>query len=138
MVMKNIALDTCAYSSFKYGNSDIINIIQNVDTINISYVVVGELLAGFAIGNKEKQNKNELNEFLQSNRCQHIAVDNNTAIYYAHIYKKLRQKGKAIPVNDLWIAALAMQHGHILCTFDSHFNYIDDLLICSQLNHILP
>lgn len=136
--MKHLALDTCAYSAFKYGNNEIIEILQNVDTINISSIVIGELLAGFAVGSKEKQNKTELNDFLQSGRCQHTVVDNYTSMYYSHIYKKLRQKGKAIPTNDLWIAALALQHGHILCTFDSHFNHIDDLLICSELTHILP
>lgn len=136
--MKHIALDTCAYSEFKCGNNRIVEILQHVDTINISSIVIGELLAGFSIGNKEKNNKKELNDFLNSDRCQTIVIDKNTAIYYAHIYKKLRKSGKAIPTNDLWIAALAMQHGHMLCTLDKHFSYIDDLLICSQLSDILP
>lgn len=136
--MKHIALDTCAYSEFKCGNNDVLEIMQHADTINISSIVIGELLAGFAIGNKEKTNKKELDAFLTTDRCQTIAADKNTAMYYAHIYKKLRKSGKAIPANDLWIAALAMQYGHILCTMDKHFCYIDDLLICTQLSDILP
>jgi tRNA(fMet)-specific endonuclease VapC len=136
--MKHIALDTCAYSEFKCGNSSIVEILQHVDTINISSIVIGELLAGFSIGSKEKSNKKELNDFLNSDRCQTVAIDKNTAIYYAHIYKRLRKSGKAIPTNDLWIAALSLQHGHMLCTLDKHFSYIDDLLICSQLSDILP
>lgn len=136
--MKQIALDTCSYSEFKCGNESIIEIIQNVDTINISAIVIGELLAGFGLGNKERNNKKELNDFLNAGRCQTVSVDKNTAIYYAHIYKKLRAKGKAIPTNDLWIASLCLQHGHILCTLDKHFSYIDDLLVCSELNDILP
>ena len=135
--MKHIALDTNAYSAFKCGNNDIIEIIQYADTINVSSIVIGELFAGFAIGTKEKNNKKELVEFLNTDRCQVIAVDQNTTIYYAHIYKLLRQKGTPIPTNDLWIAALAMQHGHMLCTLDKHFTCIDNLLICTQLSHIL-
>lgn len=136
--MKHISLDTNAYSAFKCGDSDIVEIIQHADTINMSSIVIGELLAGFAVGSKEKNNKKELDDFLNSDRCQIISIDKNTAIYYAHIYKLLRQKGKPIPTNDLWVAALAMQHGHILCTLDKHFSCIDNLLICTQLNHILP
>jgi tRNA(fMet)-specific endonuclease VapC len=136
--MKHIALDTCAYSEFKCGNENIVEIIRQVDTINISAIVLGELLAGFSLGNKEKINKKELNEFINADRCQVIAVDKNTAIYYAHIYQRLRKKGKPIPTNDLWIAALCLQHGHILCTLDQHFNSINDLLVCSQPDDIFP
>jgi predicted nucleic acid-binding protein len=134
--MKHIALDTNAYSALKCGHSDIIEIVQYADTINISSIVIGELLAGFIIGTKEK-NKKELSDFLSTDRCQVISVDENTPLYYAHIYKLLRQKGSPIPTNDLWIAALAMQHGHMLCTLDKHFSCIDNLLICTQLSHIL-
>jgi tRNA(fMet)-specific endonuclease VapC len=136
--MKHISLDTCAYSEFKCGNNNVIEIIQNVDTINISSIVIGELLAGFAIRSREKNNRKELSDFLNSDRCQIIVIDKNTAIYYARIYKILRQKGTPIPINDLWIAALAMQHGHILCTLDKHFQHIDGLLVFSQLGQILP
>ena len=135
--MKHIAFDTNTYSAFKCGDSDIIEIVQYADTINISSIAIGELFAGFAIGTKEKNNKKELSDFLNTNRCQVISVDQNTPLYYAHIYKLLRQKGTPIPTNDLWIAALAMQHGHILCTLDKHFSCIDNLLICTQLSHIL-
>lgn len=135
--MNHVALDTNAYVAFKCKDSDIVEIIQHADTVNVSSIVIGELLAGFAIGSKEKSNKKELSDFLNTDRCQVIVVDQNTSVYYAHIYQLLRQKGKQIPTNDLWIAALATQHGHMLCTLDKHFSNIDNLLICSQLNHIL-
>lgn len=136
--MKHIALDTNAYSRFKGGDVDVVELMRYADTINISTIVIGELLGGFALGVKEAINKQELNTFLNSSRCQIFPVDDNTAIYYVQIYKSLHRQGKPIPTNDLWIAAVAMQHGHILCTFDKHFNQIDGLLICTQVSDILP
>lgn len=43
---------------------------------------------------------------------------------------KLRRQGTAIPTNDLWIAALAVQHGLALCTSDAHFRHLPQLSVC--------
>ncbi len=50
--MKNILIDTNAYASFKRGKNEAIEIIQRVSIIGINSVVLGELLAGFAGGNR--------------------------------------------------------------------------------------
>jgi tRNA(fMet)-specific endonuclease VapC len=39
----------------------------------------------------------------------------------------LKSAGKPIPENDIWIAALSMQHNIPLVTSDSHFKYIKGL-----------
>ena len=52
-----------------------------------------------------------------------------TADHYAIIKLALQAKGKPIPENDMWIAAVAMQHGFILATRDRHFLEIDRLLL---------
>jgi tRNA(fMet)-specific endonuclease VapC len=46
---------------------------------------------------------------------------------YGEIKSSLRQKGKPIPDNDIWIAASARQHSLTLVTRDAHFDEIDDL-----------
>ena len=45
------------------------------------------------------------------------------------IVATLYKKGKPIPTNDVWIAAIAKQHGFTLITRDKHFNEIEDLII---------
>jgi len=72
-------------------------------------------------------NLDELNEFLTSPRVIFIDIDYNTADNYAKIFKQLREKGKPIPTNDLWIAASALQHDLTLFTYDKHFRFIDGL-----------
>lgn len=131
--MKKILLDTNAYVGFKQGNQNVISILQSADEIGISVVVIGELLSGFSVGTKYKENLNELHEFLNNSRVITIAIDETTPSFYAQIYANLRQKGKPIPTNDLWIAASALQKGYKLCSFDRHFKAIENLIIANTV-----
>ncbi len=45
------------------------------------------------------------------------------------IKDELRQKGRPIPENDIWIAAITQQHNLSLSTRDAHFEHIDHLSI---------
>jgi predicted nucleic acid-binding protein len=40
---------------------------------------------------------------------------------------QLRRQGTPIPAHDLWIAALAAQHGALLCTQDAHFQNLPQI-----------
>lgn len=48
---------------------------------------------------------------------------------FAEIEVKLRQRGRPIPVNDVWVAALAVVRGAVLVTNDEHFARIDELKV---------
>jgi tRNA(fMet)-specific endonuclease VapC len=48
---------------------------------------------------------------------------------YAATRKKLKNKGKPIPENDIWIAATCIVNNIPLITNDSDFNHVDDLLL---------
>jgi len=43
--------------------------------------------------------------------------------------QRLKEKGRPLPDNDIWIAAAAKHHGMVLVTRDRHFNEVDDLQI---------
>jgi tRNA(fMet)-specific endonuclease VapC len=92
--------------------------------------VVAELRAGFAAGNREAENLFGLRQFLSSPRVTLLLPDEATTEYYARIFLQLRQRGAAIPTNDLWIASLALQHGIELCTSDAHFRHVSGLVLC--------
>jgi predicted nucleic acid-binding protein len=53
-----------------------------------------------------------------------LAVDHVTAARYATIRQALRERGRPIPSNDAWIAALALQHGLPLLSRDTHFDVV--------------
>ena len=95
--MIRILLDTNAYVAFKQGDKDAVEVLRHADKIGISVIVLGELFAGFATGNREAHNRIELDSFLDSSRVEVISVNLETTRYYASIYKRLRQKGRPIP-----------------------------------------
>jgi len=135
--MKKILLDTNGYVAFKKGDKDALRIIQKAATIGFSVIVLGELLAGFTAGSKESTNREELKTFLDSPRVVLLSVSETTSEFYAKVFSGLKQKGKPIPTNDLWIAATALEHGYAIFTYDHHFEEIDGLLIGSKPSDLL-
>jgi len=56
-----------------------------------------------------------------------LPVDLDTTFHYARVRHELRQKGRPIPENDLWIAALASQHSLRIVSHDLHFDEVAGL-----------
>jgi len=56
-----------------------------------------------------------------------LTIDEPATIEYGNIMAALRKKGKPIPENDIWIAAIAQRHQLILVSRDKHFKEIDSL-----------
>lgn len=137
MVVRNILLDTNGYSAFKRGNPDAIAVIQHTPLIGVSSIVLGELLSGFAAGQRQATNQQELARFLASPRVALLEITAKTAEYYAQVYLNLRGKGRPIPTNDMWVAASALQYDYALLTYDHHFAEVDDLVIVSNLAELL-
>lgn len=126
----NVALDTNAYSDFMRGDPARVQIIRTARHIHLPLIVLGELRAGFAAGNQKSANAANLQRFLSSPRVSILLPDEQTTHHYAQIYLQLRNKGAAIPTNDLWIAALVLQHSLVLCTSDAHFQLLPQVLRC--------
>jgi tRNA(fMet)-specific endonuclease VapC len=53
--------------------------------------------------------------------------DLETAEHYAAIRHELKTKGRPIPENDVWIAALARQHQLPIASLDTHFDNVDGI-----------
>ncbi len=127
--MRKVLIDTNIYTAFKRNDPDIVTAFQNLDFIGIDITVLAELYAGFKGGSKEKRNRTELEDFMNSSRVYFIVHDRDTADFYAQIFKNLKENGTPIPTNDIWIAASAMQNGLALFTLDNHFSYIVGLIL---------
>ena len=127
--MRRIAIDTNIYAAFKSNDQKVVEAFRNCDYIGVDVTVIAELLSGFKMGNKEKANRAEFELFLDAPRVDIMHHNMETADYYALIVKGLKNKGRPIPVNDIWIASNAMRDGLALYTFDRHFFEIDGLKI---------
>ena len=126
----NVALDTNAYSDFMRGDAARVEVVRAARSISMPLIVLAELRAGFAAGDRESTNAANLQRFLSSPRVSVLAPDELTTHHYAQLYLQLRSKGASIPTNDLWIASLAVQHSLVLCTSDRHFRWLPQVVTC--------
>lgn len=97
------------------------------DEVFIPSVVVGELFYGAHKSVRVKENIARIDEFASSNIV--LKHDIETARVYGEVKNNLRIKGHPIPENDIWIAALAIQHNLTVVSRDKHFSEIDNLKI---------
>lgn len=125
--MSALLLDTSAYSRLFRGDAIVVQALRDAAEIHVPLIVLGELLAGFAVGSRQERNRRDLSEFMASPRVSLMRPDERTAHRYASVYAELRAAGRPIPTNDLWIAALALQADMPLLTFDAHFGVVPGL-----------
>ena len=132
-----IAIDSNRYTDLARGIPEVVELIENAEVVYIPLIVVAELRAGFAYGTKKDRNEKILTQFLNADRVFVLNPDEQTAFFYADIYASLRKKGKPIPTNDIWIAALCIQHGLVLYDRDQDFDSVPQLArIYTQLTHL--
>ncbi|MFH2129950.1 MAG: type II toxin-antitoxin system VapC family toxin [bacterium] len=122
-------IDTNIYANALRGDQSVIEILRKQTEIGFSVISIGELLSGFKGGNKESENKTELENFLDSPRVVIYHVKEETAELYSEILHNLRTAGTPIPTNDIWIAAIAFQFGLKLFSTDTHFQLIKGLTL---------
>ncbi|HKW16541.1 MAG TPA: type II toxin-antitoxin system VapC family toxin [Terriglobales bacterium] len=122
-----IALDTNRYTDFSRGEASIVRTLELADEVWLPFVVIGELRAGFAFGTQGPHNEAFLRRFLLKPGVGVLYADEQTTHHYAAVYRQLRKQGSPIPTNDMWIAALALQHSLTLCARDSHFDALPQL-----------
>ena len=92
-----------------------------------AFVTLAELRAGFRYGTRASENERVLQRFLRRPRAGVLDASDETTRHYAQLFAQLRRQGTPIPVNDLWIAALVMEHGFDLYSRDSHFDHLPQL-----------
>lgn len=127
-----IALDTNAYSDAARGESSAVTLLARADRLYVPFVVLAELRAGFAVGTKGRKNAAALVRFLGSPRVEVLLADEQTTHHYARLFAHLRKQGTPIPTNDLWIAALVVQHDLALLTRDEHFARIPQIALVAR------
>lgn len=118
-------LDTNIIISFFAEDPLIHKHIINAPEIFVPCIAIGELFFGAYKSSKTKENLSLIDEFAIRNTV--LACNADTAKIYGEIKSKLREKGQPIPENDIWIAAIAMQHSLELVTRDTHFTAVENL-----------
>jgi predicted nucleic acid-binding protein len=115
-------LDTNAMSAAADNDTAVAAILARAEELAIPVIVLGEYRHGIALSRNRTSYENWLSGLL--NDCMVLDVTEPTTHYYAEISLELKRKGKPIPTNDLWIAALCRQHSHPLLSQDRHFDLV--------------
>jgi predicted nucleic acid-binding protein len=122
-----ILLDTNRYRDFCDGAPDAVECMRAAELVCMAFVTLAELRAGFLPGTAGRRNERILALFLNRSRVRIIWPDEQTAHHYARLLLQLRKQGTPIPTNDIWIAALAVQHDLVLFSRDAHFERLQQL-----------
>lgn len=121
-------LDTTAIIALFAGEQAAADLVARNDVV-VSSTVLGELYFGALKSARSASNLTRIDELASSVGV--LPCDESTARHYGRIKDRLRARGRPIPENDIWIAAVAMQHAITLVTRDEHFKEVDGLLLAS-------
>jgi tRNA(fMet)-specific endonuclease VapC len=126
-VAVRLAIDTNRYRDLCDGKSDVVERLETAEAVFVPFVVLAELRAGFAVGKRGRANERILHQFLAQPGVTVLHSTDATTRSYAALYRQLRTQGTPMPANDLWIAALVLEHDLALYTRDAHFEALPQL-----------
>lgn len=122
-------LDTNIIIALFANEESIVNNLAQATEVFVPSIALGELHYGARKSVRSQKNLERIEEFVANNTI--IECDANTARQYGDIKNRLRIKGRPLPENDVWIAALALQYGLTLVTRDAHFQEVENLQTAS-------
>ncbi len=122
-----VAVDTNRYVDLCRGLRGTVALLEEADAVIFPFVVIGELRAGFANGRRQVDNERVLRRILLKDGVEVVYPDEQTTHHYATVFRQLRTQGTPIPTNDMWIAALVLQHNLALHARDAHFDHLPQI-----------
>ena len=117
-------LDTNIVSAYIDKDANVVTQVR-ANNVFLSSIVLGELYFGAYKSGRVKLNLARVEVIERSLLL--MECDSQTAKIYGNLKRELQRKGRPIPENDIWIAAIALQHDLILATRDAHFGAVDGL-----------
>jgi tRNA(fMet)-specific endonuclease VapC len=123
-----LALDTNRYVDLCKGVAGTVALLEEAEAVMVPFIVIGELRAGFANGRRQADNERALRSFLLKDGVRVLFADDQTTHHYAAVFRQLRKQRTPIPTNDMWVAALVLQHNLSLHARDTHFDQLPQLV----------
>jgi tRNA(fMet)-specific endonuclease VapC len=120
-----LILDTHALSAVADGEVSAVELVARADRVALPVIVLGEYRLGIAQSRQRASYESWLRQWITTVTV--LDIDDGTTHSYSAIGLELKRKGKPIPANDLWIAALCRQHSLPLVSRDRHFDFVAGL-----------
>lgn len=118
-------LDTNIIIALFASDTSVMRNLTQANEVFIPSIALGELHYGARKSGRLQENLGRIEELVTNSTI--IECDAETARQYGDVKNRLRLKGRPLPENDVWIAALALQYGLTLVTRDAHFQEVEDL-----------
>jgi tRNA(fMet)-specific endonuclease VapC len=118
-------LDTNAISAWWQAQASLLIILQQTTRLHLPVPALAEFIFGIHKSDRRPRMAAWLLEARQVAPV--LPVDETTAEIYASIRHQLESAGTPIPMNDLWIAAIARQHDLPVISRDTHFDHVHGL-----------
>ena len=125
--MVAVALDTNVAIALLNNEAWVAETLRPYTTLLLPVIVCGELLFGARNSARQVQNEANVRELIR--RAQVLDLTTEVAESYAAIRLHLKQQGRPIPENDMWIAAICAVHDVPLLSIDKHFQNIPGLIV---------
>jgi predicted nucleic acid-binding protein len=122
-----LLLDTNRLSDALAMVEDVLDNLESAEAVYVPVIALGEIRFGFLAGRRAAANETRLQWFLSQDGIVSLGVDVPISRRYAEVHRALRSQGTPIPTNDLWIAAIALEHGLAVYTRDAHFAKVPGL-----------
>jgi len=123
-----IALDTNRYVDLCKGVDETVRLVSTAEAVFLPFVVLAELRAAFVLAKRTAENERVLRRLSLKPGVSVLYPDEQTTHHHAAAYRQLRLQGMPIPTNDLWIAALVLQHNLRLHDRDRHFDHLPQIV----------
>ncbi|MBX9742747.1 MAG: type II toxin-antitoxin system VapC family toxin [Chthoniobacterales bacterium] len=123
MILDTNAISAMSYEVRRAEDKEIERVLQEASHPYLSVPVLAEYRYGLINSRRQQSLETWLGQLQSSWPV--LVLDVLTAHHYGIIKNQLSKKGRMIPVNDIWIAALALQHHLPILSEDRHFDAID-------------
>jgi len=120
-----LILDTNALSAAAEHDPSALEVVAHAECLAVPVIVLGEYRLEIAQSRYRATYENSLRERISAVRV--LDIDVATTQHYAAIGLELKNSGKPVPANDLWIASLCRQHSLPLLSRGRHFDVVAGL-----------
>jgi tRNA(fMet)-specific endonuclease VapC len=117
-----LILDTDALSAAADREPAALELVARAERVAVPVIVLGEYRLGIAQSRHYTSYENWLRDWITAVIV--LDIQEETTQHYAAIGLELKKKGRPIPANDVWIAALCRQHALPLLSRDRHFDVV--------------
>jgi len=120
-----VILDTNAVSALFTGDAALGKLLSGRPRHELPTIVIGEYRYGLARSRFRRTLQPLLDDLIAESVVLEVGL--GTAEAYATVRERLRRRGRPIPENDVWISALAIEHGLDVVSRDAHFDFVEGL-----------